>query len=80
MNKNYNRDKNIAAIIIAILALIMICCSSHNSNDDNKVYIDSCCAEEDYYNFAEDTTNDGYDTDSIIKIDSHGNIIKEIPK
>lgn len=80
MNKNYTRDKNIAAFLLAIIAVIMICCSTHNSTDDNKVYIDSCCAEEDYYNFVEDTTNDGYSLDSIIKLDSHGNVYKEIPK
>nr|DAG89324.1 MAG TPA: hypothetical protein [Crassvirales sp.]DAQ98842.1 MAG TPA: hypothetical protein [Crassvirales sp.] len=76
MNKNYNKHKNIAIFILTIVAVGLGACS-YNKVSNKPVSIDSCGINDDFYEINDvDSTNDGYDTDSVIYLDGNGNIIK----
>lgn len=70
MNPNYNKHKNIAILILAIIAAGLGACSYNKVSNNKPVSIDSCGIND------VDSTNDGYDTDSVIYLDDNGNIIK----
>ena len=70
MNPNYNKHKNIAILIFAIVASGLVACSYNKVSNNKPVSIDSCGIND------VDSTNDGYDTDSVIYLDDNGNIIK----
>ena len=70
MNPNYNKHKNIAILIFAIVAAGLSACSYNKVSNNKPVSIDSCGIND------VDSTNDGYNTDSVIYLDGNGNIIK----
>ena len=80
MNDNYNKHiRNIIVILTIIVSMLVAC--SYNSGKDNNTRLvdttDSCGINDAYYEIQDvDTTNDGYDTDSVIYLDANGNIIK----
>lgn len=77
MNPNYNKHKNIAILILAIVAAGLGACSYNKVSNSKSVIIDTCGINDDFYEINDvDSTNDGYDTDSIIHLDANGNIIK----
>ena len=77
MNPNYNRDKNIVILIFIIIVTGLIACSYNKGSNNKPVNIDTCGINDDFYEINDvDSTNDGYDTDSVIYLDSKGNIIK----
>lgn len=77
MNPNYNRDKNIVIIIFIIIVTGLIACSYNKVSNNKPVNIDTCGINDDFYEINDvDSTNDGYDTDSVIYLDAKGNIIK----
>lgn len=77
MNPNYNKHKNIAILILAIIAAGLGACSYNKVSNNEPVSIDSCGINDDFYEINDvDSTNDGYDTDSVIYLDDNGNIIK----
>ena len=77
MNPNYNKHKNIAILIFAIVAAGLVACSYNKVSNNKSVSIDSCGINDDFYEINDvDSTNDGYDTDSVIYLDDNGNIIK----
>lgn len=76
MNPNYNKHKNIAILILAVIAVGLGACS-YNKVSNKPVSIDSCGINDDFYEINDvDSTNDVYDTDSVIYLDDNGNIIK----
>lgn len=77
MNPNYNKHKNIAILILAIVAAGLGACSYNKVSNNKPVSIDSCGINDDFYEINDvDSTNDGYNTDSVIYLDDNGNIIK----
>lgn len=78
MNTNYNKHKNIAMLILAIITVGLGACSYNKVSNNNKsTSIDSCGINDEFYEINDiDSTNDGYDTDSVIYLDDNGNIIK----
>lgn len=77
MNPNYNKHKNIAILILAVIAAGLGACSYNKVSNNKPVIIDSCGINDDFYEINDvDSTNDGYDTDSVIYLDDNGNIIK----
>ena len=77
MNPNYNKHKNIAILIFAIVAAGLVACNYNKVFNNKPVSIDSCGINDDFYEINDvDSTNDGYDTDSVIYLDDNGNIIK----
>lgn len=85
MNKNYNRDRRNIIIILTIITSILAACSYNSRNDAPKARLvdttDSCGINDAFYEINNvDTTNDGYNTDSVIYVDDNGNIIKSTLK
>lgn len=77
MNPNYNKYKNIAILIFAIVAATLGACSYNKVSNSKPVSIDSCGINDDFYEINDvDSTNDGYNTDSVIYLDDKGNIMK----
>lgn len=77
MNTNYNKHKNIAILIFAIIAASLGACSYNKVSNDKAVSVDTCEINDDFYEINDvDSTNDGYDTDSVIYLDAKGNIVK----
>lgn len=77
MNPNYNRDKNIVILVFIIIVTGLIDCSYNKVSNNKPVNIDTCGINDDFYEINDvDSTNDGYDTDSVIYLDAKGNIIK----
>lgn len=76
MNKNYDKHREIAIVVFMFAAAIMAACAHQNKTNNKVDTTDSCGINDEYYEIEDDTTNDGYDTDSIIQIDANGNIIK----
>lgn len=81
MNKNYNRDRRNIIIVLTIITSIFVACSYNSRKDAPKARLvdttDSCGINDAYYEIQDvDTTNDGYNTDSVIYVDDNGNIIK----
>lgn len=77
MNTNYNKHKNIAILILAIIAASLGACSYNKVYNNKSVSIDTCGINDDFYEINDvDSTNDGYDTDSVIYLDAKGNIVK----
>lgn len=78
MNKDYNRDKNLMILIFTIIIVGLIACNKKENHVRLVDTTDSCGINKDYYEtIDEDTTNDGYDMDSVIYLDDKGNVIKE---
>lgn len=81
MNENYNKHRRNIIVVLTIIVSILIACS-HNSrkNTNSTEPVDttySCGINDDFYEINDvDSTNDGYDTDSVIYLDDNGNIIK----
>lgn len=77
MNTNYNKHKNIAILILAIITVGLGACSYNKVSNNKFTSIDSCGINDEFYEINDiDSTNDGYDTDSVIYLDDNGNIIK----
>ncbi len=81
MNKNYNRDRRNIIVILTIITSILVACSYNSRKDAPKARLvdttDSCGINDAYYEIQDvDTTNDGYNTDSVIYVDNNDNIIK----
>lgn len=77
MNPNYNKHKNIAILILAVIAAGLGACSYNKVSNNKPVSIDSCGINDDFYEINDvDSTNDEYNTDSVIYLDNNGNIIK----
>lgn len=77
MNPNYNKHKNIAILILAIIATGLGACSYNKVSNNKPVNIDSCGINDDFYEINNvNSTNDEYNTDSVIYLDNNGNIIK----
>ena len=81
MNENYNKHRRNIIIILSIITSILVACSYNSGKDAPKARLvdttDSCGINDAYYEIQDvDTTNDGYDTDSVIYLDANGNIIK----
>ena len=77
MNPNYNKHKNIAILILAIVAAGLGACSYNKVSNNKPVSIDSCGINDDFYEINDvDSTNDGYDTDSVNYHVHNRNIIK----
>lgn len=77
MNPNYNKHKNIAILILAVIAAGLGACSYNKISNNKSVSIDSCGINDDFYEINDvDSTNDEYNTDSVIYFDDNGNIIK----
>lgn len=77
MNPNYNKHKNIAILILAVIAAGLGACSYNKVSNNKSVNIDSCGINDDFYEINDvDSTNDEYNTYSIIYLDNNGNIIK----
>ena len=79
MNKDYNKHKNIAITVLTIITTILAACAYNkdNKSSSNVNTTDSCGINDAFYEINDvDTTNDGYSTDSVIYVDSNGNIIK----
>uniref|UniRef100_A0AAU8MHI4 Uncharacterized protein n=1 Tax=Geladintestivirus 4 TaxID=3233136 RepID=A0AAU8MHI4_9CAUD len=77
MNPKYNKHREIAIVVFMFVAAIMAACSHQSKTNKSRLVdiTDSCGINNDYYE-VDDTTNDGYTTDSIIQLDNNGNIIK----
>lgn len=81
MNKDYNKRRRNIIVVLTIIVSILVACSHNSGKDTPKVKLvdttDSCGINDAYYEIQDvDTTNDGYDTDSVIYLDANGNIIK----
>lgn len=77
MNPNYNKHKNIAILILVVIAAELGACSYNKVSNNKPVNIDSCGINDDFYEINDvDSTNDEYNTDSVIYLDDNGNIIK----
>ena len=81
MNDNYNKHIRNIIVVLTIIVSILVACSYNNRKDTNNTEpvdtTDSCGINDAYYEIQDvDTTNDGYDIDSIIYLDANGNIIK----
>lgn len=77
MNPNYNKHKNIAILILAVIAAGLGACSYNKVSNNKSVNIDSCGINDDFYEINDvDSTNDEYNTYSVIYLDNNGNIIK----
>ena len=80
MNENYNKYRRNIIIILSIITSILVACSYNSRKDNNTRHVDttdSCGINDAYYEIQDvDTTNDGYDIDSVIYLDANGNIIK----
>ena len=81
MNKDYNKHRRNIIIVLTIITSILVACSYNNNKKDNNTRAvdttDSCGINDDFYEINDvDTTNDGYSTDSVIYVDTNGNIIK----
>ena len=77
MNPNYNKHKNIAILIFVIVAAGLGACSYNKVSNNKPVNIDTCGINDDFYEINDvDSTNDEYNTDSVIYLDDNGNIIK----
>lgn len=81
MNENYDRHRRNIIIALSIITSILVTCSYNSGKDAPKARLvdttDSCGINDAYYEIQDvDTTNDGYDTDSVIYLDANGNIIK----
>lgn len=77
MNPNYNKHKNIAILILAVIAAGLSTCSYNKVSNNKPVNIDNCGINDDFYEINDvDSTNDEYNTDSVIYLDDNGNIIK----
>ena len=81
MNENYNKHRRNIIVVLTVIVSILIACSHSSRKDTNNIEpvdtIDSCGINDDFYEINDvDSTNDGYDTDSVIYLDDNGNIIK----
>ena len=81
MNDNYNKHIRNIIVVLTIIVSILVACSYNNRKDTNNIEpvdtTDSCGINDDFYEINDiDSTNDGYDTDSVIYLDGNGNIIK----
>ena len=81
MNENYNKHRQNIIIVLSIITVILVACSHNSGKNAPKARLvdttDSCGINDAYYEIEDvDTTNDGYDTDSVIYLDANGNIIK----
>lgn len=81
MNENYNKHRRNIIVVLTIIVSVLVACSHNSGKDAPKARLvdttDSCGINDAYYEIQDiDTTNDGYDTDSIIYLDANGNIIK----
>lgn len=81
MNKDYNKHRRNIIVVLTIITSILVACSYNSKKDAPKAGLvdntDSCGINDDYYEIQDvDTTNDGYSTDSVIYVDTNGNIIK----
>ena len=80
MNKDYNKHRRNIIVVLTIITSILVACSYNSGKDNNTIHVDttdSCGINDAYYEINDvDTTNDGYDTDSVIYLDDNGNIIK----
>ena len=81
MNDNYNKHIRNIIVVLTIIVSILVACSYNSRKDVPKARLvditDSCGINDAYYEIQDvDTTNDGYDTDSVIYLDANGNIIK----
>ena len=80
MNDNYNKHIRNIIVVLTIIVSILVACSYNNRKDTNTRPVDttdSCWINDDFYEINDvDSTNDGYDTDSVIYLDGNGNIIK----
>ena len=77
MNPNYNKHKNIAILILAVISAGLGACSYNKVSNNKPVNIESCGINDDFYEINNvDSTNDEYNTDSVIYLDDNGNIIK----
>ena len=81
MNENYNKHRRNIIVVLTIIVSILIACSHNSRKDTNSTEpvdtTDSCGINDDFYEINDvDSTNDGYDTDSVIYLDDNGNIIK----
>lgn len=77
MNPNYNKHKNIVILILTIVAAGLGACSYNKVSNNKPVSIDSCGINDDFYEINDvDSTNNEYNTDSVIYLDDNGNIIK----
>lgn len=80
MNENYNKHRRNIIIILTVIVSVLVVCSHNNRNEAKARLVDttdSCGINDAYYEIQDvDTTNDGYDTDSVIYVDANGNIIK----
>ena len=82
MNKDYNKHRRNIIVVLTIITSILVACSynsgKYNNNNIRSVDItDSCGINDAYYEINDvDTTNDGYSIDSVIYVDTNGNIIK----
>ena len=85
MNKDYNKHRRNIIIVLTIITSILAACSYNSGKDAPKARLvdttDSCGINDAYYEIQDvDTTNDGYNTDSVIYVDNNGNIIKTVLK
>lgn len=85
MNENYNKHRQNIIIVLTVIVSILVGCSYNSRNDAPKARLvdttDSCGINDDFYEINDiDTTNDGYNTDSVIYVDANGNIIKTVLK
>ena len=80
MNKDYNKHRRNIIIVLTIITSILAACSYNSGKINNTRPVDttdSCGINDDFYEIQDiDTTNDGYDTDSVIYVDTNDNIIK----
>ena len=77
MNTNYSKHKNIAIFILTTIATGLGACSYNKVSNNKPVSIDTWGINDEFYEMNDvDSTNDGYDTDSVIYLDGNGNIIK----
>lgn len=81
MNENYNKHRQNIIIVLSIITVLFVARSYNSGKDAPKSRLvdttDSCGINDDYYEIEDvDTTNDGYPTDSVIYLDTNGNIIK----
>ena len=79
MNKDYNKHRRNIIVVLTIITSILVACSYNREKDNTRPVdtTDSCGINDDFYEINDvDTTNDGYSTDSVIYVDTNGNIIK----
>lgn len=81
MNKDYNKHRRNIIVVLTITTAILVACSYNSGKNAPKARLvdttDSCGINDAYYEINDvDTTNDGYNTDSVIYVDANGNIIK----